>query len=65
MNLNDRCPRCGEGRLLSWAELDEEQREVVRRLSASAEYTQTERETLHRWCVRCWFESTSGTEANV
>lgn len=58
----DRCQRCGEGRLRSWQELSEEEREVVRRLPASAEYTKAEREARHRWCTRCWNESTDNAE---
>ena len=61
----DRCPQCGEGRLRGWRELDEEEREVVRRLPGSADYTPAERETLHRWCPRCWFESTDDQERRV
>ncbi len=38
----DACPRCG-GRLRAWRELGEEEREVVRRLPASAEQATEER----------------------
>ena len=65
MNSEDRCPRCGEGRLLSWRELDDDQREVVKRLPGSVDYTQSERETLFRWCPRCWFESTENAARDV
>lgn len=58
MNPEDRCPRCGEGRLLNWRDLDEEQREVVKRLPGSADFSRAEREERHRFCPRCWFEST-------
>ena len=54
--LNICCPRCGEGRLRSWSELSEEEREVVRRLPASADYSKAERQIGHRWCPRCWLE---------
>jgi ribosomal protein S27AE len=57
MNRENRCPRCGEGRLLSWQELDEDQREVVKRLPGSVDQTGPEREVFFRWCPRCWFES--------
>jgi hypothetical protein len=43
----------------SWQELDEEEREVVKRLPASAEVNAAERERQHRWCPRCWHESRS------
>jgi hypothetical protein len=33
---------------------------LVRRLPASAEYSLEERKTTHRWCKRCWYESTLG-----
>ncbi|HEX8097315.1 MAG TPA: hypothetical protein VF507_04740 [Pyrinomonadaceae bacterium] len=52
----DRCPRCGEGRLRHWRELDEEEREVVRRLPASADYALEERAARRRWCPLCWHE---------
>ncbi|HEX8142834.1 MAG TPA: hypothetical protein VF553_09580 [Pyrinomonadaceae bacterium] len=52
----DRCPRCGEGRLRPWADLSEEEREVVRRLPASADYDFDERRSTHRWCSNCWYE---------
>jgi hypothetical protein len=42
----------------SWQKLDEDEREVVKRLPASADYTLAERQARHRWCTRCWFEAT-------
>ncbi len=57
MNIEDRCSRCGEGRMKSWQELKEEEREVVERLPASAEADAAERRRRHRWCTRCWHES--------
>jgi hypothetical protein len=62
-SLSNRCPRCGEGRLRSWQELDDEEREVVRRLPASADYTPDERRARHRWCTRCWHEEKQGMKA--
>ncbi|HEX3282872.1 MAG TPA: hypothetical protein VHR36_16665 [Pyrinomonadaceae bacterium] len=58
MNTEDRCSRCGH-RMKSWQELEEEEREVVKRLPASAEVDATERQRRHRWCTRCWYESRS------
>ncbi|MBD0371164.1 MAG: hypothetical protein ICV60_10045 [Pyrinomonadaceae bacterium] len=55
-SLTNKCARCGEGRLRSWQELTEEEREVTRRLPAYADYTEDERRTRHRWCTRCWHE---------
>lgn len=56
VSLNERCTRCGEGRLHTWRELNEEEREVVRHLPASADYTLDERAATHLWCKRCWHE---------
>jgi hypothetical protein len=53
---SQRCPRCGVRPLLSWNELTEEEREVVRRLPASADYSLDERQAMHRWCRNCWHE---------
>jgi hypothetical protein len=63
-NLTDesrtgRCPRC-HAALRAWHELEDEQREVVRRLPASAGYSPEERAARHLWCVRCWHEETGG-----
>ena len=52
----NRCLRC-DGFTRTWKELTEEEREVVKRLPASAEYTPAERQTMHRWCTRCWNET--------
>lgn len=60
--LNNQCPRCGEGRLKTWPELGDEEREVVLRLPGSADNTAAERQSRHRWCTRCWHESTGGEE---
>ncbi|MCA1817105.1 MAG: hypothetical protein LC746_11980 [Acidobacteria bacterium] len=49
------CPRCG-ARLRAWGELGGDEREVARRLPASADFTRGERERRHRWCTRCWHE---------
>jgi hypothetical protein len=53
------CPRCGYYRLMPWKELDDEQRFLVERLAASAEWTPEERKR-HRYCTRCWFENVGG-----
>jgi hypothetical protein len=60
-----RCPRCHEGRLRHWEELNEEEQEVVRRLPDSAEYSLIERSAAHRWCPRCWYEETSPTNKEL
>ena len=60
MGINNQCPRCGEGRLRVWTELNDEEREVVRRLPAAAEYDLGERKSRHRWCSRCWYEESTG-----
>jgi hypothetical protein len=60
METSNQCPRCGLGRMRAWSELNDEEREVVRRLPASADYSFDVRESSHRWCTRCWYEETSG-----
>jgi hypothetical protein len=57
---DDRCPRCDAPRLRAWGELSEAEREVVRRLPASADRTIEERAARHLWCARCWHEETGG-----
>jgi hypothetical protein len=52
------CPRCEKRGLKSWAELDDQQREVVKRLPARDNLELSERQAMHRWCTRCWFETT-------
>ena len=54
------CPRCAAARLRAWSELSEAEREVVRRLPASADFTIEARAARHLWCVRCWHEETGG-----
>jgi len=55
MSVNEKCPNCDKPGLKTWSELNDEEREVVKRLPASAEYSLEERKALHRWCTRCWF----------
>jgi Zn ribbon nucleic-acid-binding protein len=64
MNSGNRCPRC-EGRLQSWTELDDEEREMVKRLPGSGNYSLDERKARHRWCVRCWYEDKGGSPTLV
>lgn len=60
------CPRCDATRLLRpWGELSDEEREVARRLPASADFSIEERAARHLWCVRCWYEETCGTPGNA
>jgi len=61
MRGKDSCPRCDKRGLKSWAELNEEEREVVKRLPLSKDYPLEERQTKHRWCTRCWYEETSAS----
>ena len=56
------CPRCDKPGLKTWTELDDEEREVVRRLPASAEYSLSERQATHQWCTRCWYEKPATDE---
>jgi len=62
MTTGNECPRCGERQMRSWSELSEDEREVVKRLPASADYSLEERQTRHRWCTRCWYEATDGSD---
>jgi hypothetical protein len=45
-------------KLKNWIELDAEQRELVGRLPASAQYSIEERKQ-HIFCPRCWYEFSS------
>ena len=65
MNAKKSCPRCHEGDMQTWDELSDEEREVVKRLPASAEYTAAERQGSHQWCTRCWYEATGGSEQTM
>lgn len=56
MKSQDSCQRCDKRGLKTWAELNDEEREVVKRLPLSASYTLEERQANHRWCTRCWWE---------
>lgn len=62
MNTDDRCPRC-DARMKTWPELADEEREVVKRLPAATAGDAAERQRLHRWCIRCWYESRSDETA--
>jgi len=62
MSVHDKCPRCDQPGLRSWEELNDEEREVVKRLPASADYSIEERKALHRWCTRCWDENLAADE---
>jgi hypothetical protein len=62
MTGKDSCPRCHKPGLKSWVELSDEEREVVKRLPASAEHSLSERQMTHRWCPRCWHEEVAADE---
>lgn len=57
MNSDNKCPGCLEGHLKTWSELTQDEREVVERLPGAREYSFEERQKMHRWCPRCWYES--------
>lgn len=57
---NKRCPKCGENTLRTWDELGDDEREIVRRLPGSADYSADERKSLHQWCTLCWHEELPG-----
>jgi hypothetical protein len=56
MNSERRCPKCGEDTLKTWAELGDDEREVVRRLGTAADLQAPEFEIIYRWCTLCWHE---------
>jgi hypothetical protein len=61
MDTGEQCPSCGGGRLKPWKDLNDEEREIVRRLPASADYSLDERKSSRRWCTRCWYETAGGS----
>jgi hypothetical protein len=65
MNWEHRCPRCHAERMRTWDELSDEEREVVKRLAESAGYKEAERQRMHRWCTRCWYEATRNDERSA
>lgn len=65
METGKRCPRCDAGRVRGWDELNDVEREVAKRLPASADYSLEQRKARHRWCTRCWYEETSGSPTLV
>ena len=65
MKSLDSCPRCDKRGLKTWAELNDEEREMVKRLPLSASYPLEERQAYHRWCTRCWWESTDHTDQSA
>jgi len=62
MSVNNKCLRCDQPGTKTWDELTDEEREVVKRLPASANYTIEERKRSHRWCTRCWNEDIATDE---
>ncbi|HEV7645116.1 MAG TPA: hypothetical protein VGO50_14325 [Pyrinomonadaceae bacterium] len=50
------CPKCGGVKFKRWDELDDEQKMIVERLPASAEFSLKHRKQHSRWCVRCFYE---------
>ena len=49
MEAEKQCRRCATGRLRGWSELNDEEREVLKRLPASKDYSIEERVARHRW----------------
>jgi hypothetical protein len=49
----------------SWQELGDEEREIVKRLPASAHYSADERIARHRWCTQCWHEDTGNEPLQI
>ena len=57
VNTENGCPRCGEERLKAWADLNEDERQIVPRLPTAVEEPLAERQRTHLWCTRCWYEA--------
>ena len=49
------CPRCNSLKMKSWNELSEDEKILVKKLPASAEFSPVQRER-HRFCIRCFYE---------
>ena len=62
VNIYMKCPRCEKPRMKAWSELTDEEREVVKRLPAPADYSLEERQATHQWCTRCWYEKSATDE---
>jgi predicted nucleic-acid-binding Zn-ribbon protein len=50
------CIKCGGVKFARWDELDDEQKMIVERLPASAEFSLEHRKKHSTWCVRCFYE---------
>jgi len=57
------CPKCHSPKMKSWAELNDEQKFLIKRLPLNTDFTAAQRKK-HRFCERCWFEDTNG-ESNI
>jgi len=55
------CPKCGGLKFKRWDELDGEQKMLIEKLPASAEYSIENRKRHSRWCVRCFYEDLTGS----
>jgi hypothetical protein len=53
------CIKCGGVKFKRWDDLDDEQKMIVERLPASAEFSLEHRKRHSRWCVRCFYEMRS------
>lgn len=58
------CPKCDSPNMKTWDELDFEQKFLIERLPASADFTRRERKK-HRFCVRCFYEEIETQTKNV
>jgi hypothetical protein len=63
--IKERCPRCHEGRLRGWDELSDEERMIVERMPEAVDYSQGERQALHRWCSNCGYEETESAPCDA
>jgi hypothetical protein len=58
---NKICPRCRSGLLKHWKDLTSDEKFIIERLPAGAEFSAAERRT-HLFCLRCHFEMKPSAE---
>jgi hypothetical protein len=64
-NLNRQsCPQCGNQKLKSWKELTSDEKILIEKLPAAADFKKEERQRNH-WCGRCWHEFISDKDATA
>ncbi|CAN5521484.1 hypothetical protein BH10ACI1_BH10ACI1_24850 [soil metagenome] len=64
LSNENNCPKCGALKMKSWDELDFEQKFLIERLPASADFTLPERKK-HRFCSKCFYEEIQTPETKA